>query len=296
MSQVWFITGSSRGLGRSIAEAALAAGHRVVATARNPQQLDDLVTRYGEAVYPLTLDVTDYAQAVRTIEAAIAHFGRIDVVVNNAGYGDLASVEDVRLEEFKAQIDTNFYGVVHVTKAVIPFLRQQGSGHIFQVSSIGGRLASVGLTAYQAAKWAVGGFSLGVAQEVAPFGVKVTVLEPGGMRTDWAGDSMTIPPISEPYQQTVGVFADMLRKMSGSESSDPDKVAAIVLGMAQREDAPTRLLIGADSAQYALLLATNMAESDQQWHDISISAEAIDAEPAQYAERLASRVAELDQK
>lgn len=274
MSQVWFITGSSRGLGRSIAEAALAAGHRVVATACKPQQLDDLVVRYGEAVYPVALDVTDYAQAAHAVEAAVQHFGCIDVVVNNAGYGDLASVEDVRLEDFKAQIDTNFYGVVHVTKAAIPFLRKQGSGHIFQVSSIGGRLASVGLTAYQSAKWAVGGFSLGVAQEVAPFGVKVTVLEPGGMRTDWAGASMTIPPISAPYQQTVGAFADMLRKMSGNESSDPAKVAAIVLGMALREDAPTRLLIGADSAQFAAQLATSMAESDQKWRDVTISAEA----------------------
>lgn len=294
MSQVWFITGSSRGLGRSIAEAALAAGHRVVATARKPQQLDDLVARYGDAVYPLALDVTDYAQATRTVEAAVRHFGRIDVVVNNAGYGDLASVEDVRLEDFKAQIDTNFYGVVHVTKAAIPFLRQQGSGHIFQVSSIGGRLASVGLTAYQSAKWAVGGFSLGVAQEVAPFGVKVTVLEPGGMRTDWAGASMTIPPISAPYQQTVGAFADMLRKMSGNESSDPAKVAAIVLGMALREDAPTRLLIGADSAQYAAQLATSMAESDQKWRDVTISAEAIGADSAQYAAQLATSMAESD--
>ena len=296
MSQVWFITGSSRGLGRSIAEAALAAGHQVVATARKPQQLDELVTRYGDAVYPLALDVTDYDQAVRAVEAAITHFGRIDVVVNNAGYGDLASVEDVRLEDFKAQIDTNFYGVVHVTKAVIPFLRRQGSGHIFQVSSIGGRLASVGLTAYQAAKWAVGGFSLGVAQEVAPFGVKVTVLEPGGMRTDWAGASMAIPPISAPYQQTVGVFADMLHKMSGSESSDPAKVAAIVLKMALREEAPTRLLIGADSAQYAALLANSMAESDQKWHDLTISAEALDADSAQYAAQLASSMAEPGQK
>lgn len=274
MSEVWFITGSSRGLGRSIAEAALAAGHRVVATARKPQQLDDLITRYGDAVYPLALDVTDYAQAVRSVEAAVEHFGRIDVVVNNAGYGDVAAVEDVRLEDFKAQIDTNFYGVVHITKAAIPFLRQQGSGHIFQVSSLGGRITSVGLTAYQAAKWAVGGFSLGLAQEVAPFGVKVTVLEPGGMRTDWAGASMTIPPISPPYQQTVGAFAEMLRAASGHESSDPAKVASIVLGMALREDAPTRLLIGADSARFAAQLASSMAESDQKWHEVTVSAEA----------------------
>ncbi len=274
MSQVWFITGSSRGLGRSIAGAALAAGHRVVATARKPQQLDDLVARYGNAVLPLALDVTDSDQAVRTVEAAVQHFGRIDVVVNNAGYGDLASVEDVRLEDFKAQIDTNFYGVVYVTKAVIPFLRKQGSGHIFQVSSIGGRLSGPGLTAYQSSKWAVGGFSLGVAHELAPLGVKVTVLEPGGMRTEWAGSSMTIPPISEPYQQTVGAFAEMLRKLSGNEASDPDKVAAIVLGLALQDDVPLRLLVGTESVQFAAQLAADLADSDRKWHHLSISAAA----------------------
>lgn len=274
MSQVWFITGSSRGLGRSIAEAALAAGHRVVATARKPQQLDDLVARYGDAVLPLALDVTDYDQAVRTVEAAVRHFGRIDVVVNNAGYGDVSSVEDVRLEDFKAQIDANFYGVVHVTKAVIPYLRKQGSGHIFQVSSIGGRHSAPGLTAYQSAKWAVGGFSIGVAQELAPLGVKVTLLEPGGMRTDWAGSSMTIPPISEPYQQTVGAFAEMLGKLHGNEASDPAKVAAILLKLALQDDAPLRLLIGTDSVQIAAQLASDLAESDRKWHHLSVSAAA----------------------
>lgn len=158
MSKIWFITGSSRGLGRAITEAVLRAGDRVVATARNPRQLDDLVAEYGAAVYPVQLDVTDNQQVENAVTAAVAHFGGLDVVVNNAGYGDLASVEDVTLEDFKAQIDTNFYGVVHVSKAVLPVLRAQGSGHIFQVSSLGGRIGMAGLAAYQSAKWAVGGF------------------------------------------------------------------------------------------------------------------------------------------
>ncbi|GGP25291.1 SDR family NAD(P)-dependent oxidoreductase [Silvimonas amylolytica] len=272
MSKVWFVTGSSRGLGRAIAKAALQAGNRVVATARKPQQLDDLVAEYGDAIYPFALDVTDNAQAQRAIHAAVAHFGRIDVVVNNAGYGDMASVEDVTLDDFKAQIDANFYGVVNVTKAVLPILRAQGSGHIFQVSSLGGRLGTPGLAAYQSAKWAVSGFSTVLALEVAPLGIKVTVLEPGGMRTDWAGSSMTIPAISEPYQQTVGVRAGSHRAAAGTEPSDPAKVAAIVLQIEGRSDAPVRLLIGTDAVKYAALAAANLAQTDEAWHSLSVSA------------------------
>ena len=208
MSKVWFVTGSSRGLGRALVEVALEAGDRVAATARNPERLQDLHDTYGDAVLPMRLDVTDYDAAGRMVARAEATFGRIDVVVNNAGYSNLGSFEDTTIDSFRTQIDTNFYGVVNVTKAVVPLLREQGSGHIFQVSSLSVRLSAPGLTAYQAAKWAVAGFSSGLAQEIAPFGVKVTVLEPGGMRTDWAGSSMTIPKPSVPYQPTIGAFAD----------------------------------------------------------------------------------------
>jgi len=198
MSKVWFVTGSSRGLGRALVEVALEAGDRVVATARKPERLQDLLDGYGDAVRLLRLDVTDYDAAVRAVARAGETFGRIDVVVNNAGYSDLGSFEDTTIDSFRAQIATNFYGVVNVSKAVVPVLRRQGSGHLFQVASLSVRLSAPGLTAYQAAKWAVAGFSSGLAQEIAPFGVKVTILEPGGMRTDWAGSSMTIPPPSTP--------------------------------------------------------------------------------------------------
>ncbi|MGY4642150.1 SDR family NAD(P)-dependent oxidoreductase [Pseudomonas sp. TE24901] len=271
MSKFWFITGSSRGLGRAITEAALRAGDRVVATARNPRQLDDLVAEYGDAVLPLQLDVTDNTQVVKVVAAAVAHFGRLDVVVNNAGYGDLASVEDVTLEDFTAQINTNFYGVVHVSKAVVPVLRAQGSGHIFQVSSLGGRIGMAGLAAYQSAKWAVGGFSTVLAQEVTPLGVQVTVLEPGGMRTDWSGSSMTIPPISEPYQQSVGVLVELLNS-PGILPTGPARVAEIVLELALNKEAPLRLLIGSDAVQYAARAAEELAASDKKWHDLSVSA------------------------
>ena len=271
MSKIWFITGSSRGLGRAITEAVLRAGDRVVATARNPRQLDDLVAEYGAAVYPVQLDVTDNQQVENAVTAAVAHFGGLDVVVNNAGYGDLASVEDVTLEDFKAQIDTNFFGVVHVSKAVVPVLRAQGSGHIFQVSSLGGRIGMAGLAAYQSAKWAVGGFSTVLAQEVNPLGVQVTVLEPGGMRTDWSGASMTIPPISEPYQQSVGALVELLNS-PGILPTGPARVAEIVLELALNKDAPLRLLIGSDAVQYAAKAAEDLAASDKKWHDLSVSA------------------------
>ena len=271
MSKIWFITGSSRGLGRAITEAVLRAGDRVVATARNPRQLDDLVAEYGAAVYPVKLDVTDNQQVEHAVTAAVAHFGRLDVVVNNAGYGDLASVEDVTLDDFKAQIDTNFYGVVHVSKAVVPVLRAQGSGHIFQVSSLGGRIGMAGLAAYQSAKWAVGGFSTVLAQEVNPLGVQVTVLEPGGMRTDWSGASMTIPPISAPYQQSVGALVELLNS-PGILPTGPARVAEIVLELALNKDAPLRLLIGSDAVRYAAKAAEDLAASDKKWHDLSVSA------------------------
>ena len=209
MSQVFFLTGSSRGLGRKIAEAVLAAGHQLVATARQPGSLSDLAERYGDRILPVALDVTDPAAAAAAVAEGVDAFGRIDVVVNNAGYANLASIEDITAEDFREQLDANLLGVVNVTKAALPVLRAQGGGRIIQVSSVGGRLATPGLAAYQAAKWAVGGFSEVLARETAPLGVKVTVLEPGGMQTDWAGSSMRVTPVSEPYQPTVGAMAEL---------------------------------------------------------------------------------------
>ncbi|MEW2548814.1 SDR family NAD(P)-dependent oxidoreductase [Streptomyces sp. NPDC047002] len=271
MSKVWFITGSSRGLGRAIAETALSSGAQVVATARRPEQLGGLVEKYGENVYPVALDVADSAAAATAVAAAVERFGRIDVVVNNAGYADTAAVEDVTIEDFTAQIDTVFLGTVYVTKAVLPILREQGSGHIFQVSSLGGRIGSPGLAAYQSAKWAVAGFSEVLAQEVGPLGIKVTVLEPGGMRTDWAGPSMKIPPVSEPYRQTVGVFADMIRKATGTEPTDPAKVGQLIQRVLELPEPPVRLLVGSDAVQYAGQAARALADSDARNRELSES-------------------------
>ena len=271
MSKVWFVTGSSRGLGRALVEAALEAGDRVAATARNPERLQDLFDKYGDAVLLLRLDVTDYDAAARVVARAEETFARIDVVVNNAGYSDLGSFEDTTIDSFRTQIDTNFYGVVNVTKAVVPVLREQGSGHIFQVSSLIVRLSGAGLTAYQAAKCAVAGFSLGLAQEIAPFGVKVTILEPGAMRTDWGGSSMTIPQPSVPYQPTIGAFADALRAFSGHEPGNTRRVAQVVRDLAGRDDAPVRLLLGTDAVPMAQQAAQELAASDEAWREVSLS-------------------------
>lgn len=272
--KVWFITGSSRGLGLAVAEAALENGDSVIATARKPEQLSGLVNKYGaDRVLLVALDVTNNDQAIAAVKAGHEKFGRIDVVVNNAGYANTASVEDIEIEDFRRQVDANLFGVVYVTKAVIPIMRQQQSGHIFQVSSLGGRVGSPGLSAYQCAKWAVGGFSTVLSREVAPFGIKITVLEPGGIRTDWAGASMKIPPISEPYQQSVGAMVEHLRSTSarGNEPSIPSKIGQIILKLLGEEDPPLRLLIGPDAVPYAKSVSEALAASDEKWRELSLS-------------------------
>jgi NAD(P)-dependent dehydrogenase (short-subunit alcohol dehydrogenase family) len=282
MSQVFFLTGSSRGLGRQVAEAVLAAGHSLVATARNPASLADLTDRYGRQVLPVALDVTDPVAAQAAVAAGTEAFGRIDVVVNNAGYANVAAVEDISLGDFREQVEANLFGVVNVTKAALPVLRAQGGGHIIQVSSIGGRLATPGLSAYQAAKWAVGGFSEVLAREVGPLGIKVTVLEPGGMRTDWAGSSMRVPPVSEPYGPTVGAMAAMHREIGSDDAlGDPAKVAQVVLAVAGMAEPPLRLILGSEAYAYATAAARARAESDAAWHDLTVSTDRDDATEAQ---------------
>ncbi len=204
MAQVWLITGSARGLGRAIAEGVLAAGDKLIATARNPQQLSDLVERYGDNVRAVALDVTDERAAIAAVQLAVDVFGRLDVLVNNAGYGNLAAIEDTTIQDFRAQLETNLFGVVNLTKAAIPVMRRQGAGRILQFSSVGGRVGPIGRGAYAAAKWGVEGFSEVLAKEVGPLGIKVTIIEPGGFRTDFAGSSQTILADNPAYASTVG--------------------------------------------------------------------------------------------
>jgi NAD(P)-dependent dehydrogenase (short-subunit alcohol dehydrogenase family) len=250
-------------------EAILASGDSVVATARKADQLGHFVEKYGpDRVLTASLDVSNNEQVLQVVQLAHKTFGRIDLVVNNAGYADLASIEDVPLDSFRAQIETNFLGVVNVTKAVLPILRQQGSGHILQVSSVGGRVGSPGLAAYQSAKWAVNGFSTVLAREVEPLGIKVTVLEPGGIKTDWAGSSMGYLPISEPYQQSVGAFAK-LRDLYSDTWALPSKIADAILHISNVTEPPLRLLLGPDTVEYAKHASAELASSDEKWRDVT---------------------------
>ena len=202
MSKVWLVTGCSRGLGRELAQAVLAAGHRLVATARDPHQLGFLTP--SERLRTVALDVVDAAAARAAVAAATSSFGRLDVVVNNAGYIKANSVEDLPEDEFRRQIEINLFGVYNVTRAALPVMHAQRGGHLIQISSIGGRRGTPGLGGYQAAKWAVGGFSEVLAREVAPLGIRVTCVEPGGMRTDMFGLSMLAEPLAPDYEPTVG--------------------------------------------------------------------------------------------
>ena len=272
MSKVWLVTGSASGLGRNIAEAVLASGDRLVATARDPRRLADLVEKYGDQVRTALLDVADENAAHAAVQVAVDAFGRLDVVVNNAGYGDIAPFEQVSSERFKALVDTNFYGVVYMTRAALPIMRKQKSGHIFQISSVGGRLALPGSTAYHAAKWAVGGFTESLAQEVAPFGVKVCALEPGGMRTNWgARANKETPELFPDYEPSVGAVAKALKSVWGQENSDPAKVAQVILRLAALDRLPAHLLLGSDALKYAGEAEAVRAADAELWREVSVS-------------------------
>jgi NAD(P)-dependent dehydrogenase (short-subunit alcohol dehydrogenase family) len=272
MSRVWLVTGSASGLGRNIAEAVLASGARLMATARDPSRLDDLVKKYGDKVRTISLDVADEAAANAAVQAAVDAFGRLDVVVNNAGYGDIAPFEQLSPERFKAVIDTNFYGVVNVTRAAVPHMRKQRSGCILQISSVGGRLTRPGSTPYHAAKWAVGGFTESLAQELSPFGVKVCALEPGGMRTNWgARANQDTPELLPDYEPSVGAVAKALKSYWGKEVSDPVKVAQLILRLVDSEHLPAHLLLGSDAVQYAGQAEGTRAQEAERWREVSMS-------------------------
>ncbi|CRZ17296.1 SDR family NAD(P)-dependent oxidoreductase [Mycolicibacterium neworleansense] len=279
-SHVFLISGASRGLGRAITEAALDAGHRVVAGARSPGALSDLAATHAERLAVVELDVTNDDHVRSAVATAIDRFGRLDVLVNNAGYANLCAIEDVDFEDFRTQVDTNFFGVVRLTRAALPVLRGQRSGHIIQVSSVGGRLVRPGLSAYQSSKWAVTGFSGVLAQEVAPLGIKVTVLEPGGMRTDWAGSSMSIAPVRDEYASTVGASAAM-GNSDNLGASDPAKVAALLLKIVDMPEPPARLLVGPDAYRYATAAGRDLLADDERWEPLSISTVADDITPNQ---------------
>ena len=273
--ETWFITGSSRGFGRSLAAAALKAGDNVVATARRPEQLADLAAEYGDRVLPVALDVTDAAAAEAALAAGVAKYGRIDVVVNNAGYANLSPVETTDEADFRRQFDTNFWGVYNVSRAALPLLKKQGAGVVIQFSSIGGRVGHTpGLGSYQAAKFAVDGFTRVLAAETAPFGIRYVVVEPGGFATDWAGSSMRIEDVPEDYRQTVGTMSELLRSGGGAAvQGDPDRAAEILVRIVHADNLPSHLLLGAGAVGMALDYSHSQIAEAGAWQAVSASAD-----------------------
>ena len=243
MSKVWFITGSSRGFGREWATAALDRGDRVAATARDASTLDDLVTKYGDAILPLTLDVTDRDAVFRTVERAHRHFGRLDVVVNNAGYGQFGFIEEIRESEARDQFETNVFGALWVVQAALPFLREQGSGHFLQVSSIGGITAYPNIGIYNASKWALEAISQSLSQEVASLGIKVTLLEPALYATDWGGPSAKHATAIEAYDDIKKAAAEARAKRVSSPGH-PEATKSVVLKLVDMEKPPLRIFFG----------------------------------------------------
>ena len=283
MPQTWFITGSSRGFGRALVRAALEAGDLVAATARRPEQLADLAEEFGERIAPLPLDVTDPEAARAALAAARERFGRVDVLVNNAGYANVSPVETTGDADFRAQFETNFWGVYNVSKAAIPLLREQKGGLIMQFSSMGGRVGgSPGIASYQAAKFAIDGFSRVLRAETAPFGIKVLVVEPSGFRTDWAGSSMIVHEAPPEYDETVGMMNRLIRQNTDGPAGDPVRAAEILVAMAKRRDIPEHLPLGVTAAEGSIALDRRLLEDDLKWRAVSRSADFAEPYPVAF--------------
>jgi NAD(P)-dependent dehydrogenase (short-subunit alcohol dehydrogenase family) len=270
MSKVWFVTGSSKGFGREFVEAALGRGDKVAATARNTDTLADLVEKYGDAVLPLQLDVTNRDQVFAAVEVAHKTFGRLDVIVNNAGYGLFGTVEEITEAQLRDQLETNFFGVFHVTQAVLPILREQKSGHVIQISTIGGVIAFPMLGGYHASKWALEGLSDSLSQEVAGLGIKVTIVEPGGFDTDWNKASATF---AEPLPEYDDVRAAMGQRTGDFKSPKPIGFGPAILKIADAETAPLRVFFGEMATQIVPHLYQQRLATWSEWAPVSLEAE-----------------------
>jgi len=270
--KVWFITGASRGFGRQWAIAALERGDKVAATARDTDTVADLVEIYGDAILPIGLDVTDRAADFAAVAQAHDHFGRLDIVVNNAGYGHFGFVEEVTEQEARAQIETNVFGALWITQAALPYLRAQRSGHIIQVSSIGGITSFPNVGMYHASKWALEGFSQSLAQEVASFGVHVTLIEPGSFATDWAGSSSTR---STPLPDYDGVHAaaERVRAQRISTPGDPHASASAILKVVDSPNPPLRVFFGELPLTLAKADYESRLKTWEEWQPVSIEAQ-----------------------
>lgn len=270
MSKVWFVTGSSRGFGRVFVEAALQRGDRVAATARKTDALADLVETYGDLVLPLQLDVTDKAAVTEAVATAHQHFGRLDVVVNNAGYGLFGMVEELTEELMREQLEVNFFGALWVTQAVLPYLREQRSGHIVQISSIAGVAAFPTLGGYHASKWALEGLTDALAQEVAQFEIKVTLVEPGAFATDWGGPSAVEAPRHPAYQ---GLHKSVDAFRATEKRYDPAGVGPALLKIVDSPNPPLRVFFGTQPLQLIKEVYADRLRTWTQWEHVSREAE-----------------------
>jgi NAD(P)-dependent dehydrogenase (short-subunit alcohol dehydrogenase family) len=274
MSKVWFITGSSRGLGRNFVEAALSRGDKVAATARNIEGFADLVAVHGDAVLPLAMDVTDKAAVFESVKRAQEHFGRLDVVVNNAGYAQIGAIEELTEQELRDQLETNVFGAVWVIQAALPYLRAQGSGHIIQLSSAAGLVAMPLGGAYHASKWALEGLNEALAGEVAAFGVKVTVIEPGGFATRKGknpdplanGHMAKTNPVYDALRQRLGATA------AGQPAGDPAAAAQALLTIVDADNPPLRILFGQGFLPMIQQAYADRLKTWDDWQDLSVAA------------------------
>ncbi len=270
--KTWFITGTSRGFGREWAIAALDRGDKVAATARDTSSLDNLVAKYGDAILPIQLDVTDRDADFAAVRQAHEHFGRLDIVINNAGYGHFGLVEELSEQDIRAQLETNLFGALWVTQAALPFMREQGSGHIIQVSSIGGISAFPMVGAYHASKWGLEGLSQALAQEVAPFGIHVTLIEPGGYDTDWAGSSAK-HSAGLPAYTAVREQAMKARAQRVSAPGDPAATREAILKIVDAEAPPLRVFLGEAPLGIATADYESRLATWREWQPVSAAAQ-----------------------
>lgn len=276
MKKTWFVTGSSRGLGRSITAAVLAKGDNIAATARNPKQLAEFVTQYPDQIIALPVDVTSREQIHKAVKDTIEEFGRIDVLVNNAGVGITGAIEEFSNEQMDSQLHINLNGPIDVVRAVLPYMRKQGSGSIFNVSSVGGRVGSAGFSMYQAAKFGLQGFTEVLAQEVAHLGIKVTSIEPGGFRTDWGGASMTYATPIDDYKKVLQPLKDYIKTII--PLGNPDKAAQVIIDLVDHAEPPVHLLLGSDAVSILEAVDQQRQKELEKWKPVSASTDFDDVE------------------
>ena len=270
MEKVWFITGASSGFGKAFAEYAITQGYKVIVTARRLDKLESIKATAPEQVEAIKMDVNNNADISDAVKKAIDRFGRVDVLINNAGYGIVGAVEETPESELRALMDTNFFGAVSVTQALLPTFRQQRSGAIVNITSLGGQLSFAGFSAYSASKCALEGFSEALADELAPLGIKVLIVEPGNFRTELAGDAMKHMPELDAYKETVGATRKFAKGMDGTQEGDPAKAAVAIDKALAAEKTPLRLQLGEDSVNLIKKHSETLLQDLAAWQSVAI--------------------------